>query len=132
MEQNWSKIPPIDRVGHIVLGWGPGTNSYHGVIEEFWNMNTSPDRANIFWSGVMHSNLGTTHDVNGKYNAEFYRDHFQKKHPDWTFEVYELGTEECPVVFEWNEWEYARTPHPKGFGVTDKFRARNVRFEMME
>ncbi len=116
---------------YVVIGKKDGDEIYQGVIENSFSMDLSKNRINVFWSSQnavdMFGNTGLK--VDGRVDAERYRDYFAKGHSDMVFEVVDLHSPDCCVVIDWEEKAEAGMPDPKKLsGVKDKFRARNPRF----
>lgn len=121
------------RRGHVVLFREPGANQYRGYVEHSFSMGIDPARTCLFGSGEYVSNLGTRHVIDGQADAEHHAEEIRKKHPDSIVEVWDARDENLPVVLDWEEWLDAQAFDPNTFsGVTNKFKARNLRFDMRE
>ena len=116
-------MPKPDNKGYIVLGSGRATNGFKGVIELSFGMDLHDERANFFWTGTAHTIIGEI-ELDGKKNAEYYRDHFSKTRPHMTFEVWDVDDPDLPVSIDWD-------PFPWGQKAS-VFNSRNLRFDMRE
>ena len=118
--------------GYVVLGKARGDNSYKAIIERSFSMDLSSDRCLFFWSGPATLNFGGKFEIDGLQDAEHYRDHFSKRHPDMEFVIFDIHSDELPVTIDWDGWASSRQPADTLSGVRDKFGARNPRFHMKE
>lgn len=119
--------------GYIILGHAPGDNSFQGFVEHSFSMAWDKRSVNFFWSGAATSNFGTKHVLDGKANAEEYVKKERLLHPDWQIEAWSVRDPTLPVTLDWDRWVEAHAYNPNTMsGVTDKFAARNFRFEMRD
>lgn len=119
--------------GFLILGRPKGGNSYQGFVENSFSMGWSPNYVNFWWSGEATSNFGTKHKIDGRADAEHYLAEERRLRPDWDIEIFDAKDENLPVVLDWDGWVDAHAYNPNTLsGVSDKFRARNFRFEMKE
>lgn len=105
-----------------VLVKKPGANAWEGLIENSFTMGWSPDRSRVFPSGEFYSILGT-HQVDGKEDADAQGAHYREKYPDWTVEVFDALSDDCPVEFDWDRWAIDMMA-----GSRAKFENRNPKF----
>lgn len=117
--------------GYIILGKRPLDNAYQGVVEGSFSMYLSPDYVNFFWTGTGYSMLGK-HEVDGLKEAEHYQEYFASRYPDMVFEIFDVHSEDLPVVLDWDGLTAGLMPAETLSGVRNKFRARNFRFNMKE
>lgn len=113
----------IEQEGFIVVVWEPGANAPRFVNEHSFSMATSDKTAQIFWSGVHYSNFGTKHVLDGRENAEDHAKNYTRAH------VVQIGRD-CPVDFNWSQWERDRAPAKTLSGVRNKFGARNLQVRL--
>lgn len=131
----------------VVLGKSPADNAYKAVVEHSFSMDVSAERCLIFWSseearspmleGIAAAFSGgepkpITFKVDGRKEAEHYRDHFNKNRADGsTFEVHDADDPNLPIVIDWDSWDRDNEPVSNTLsGVRDKFKARNAPFTM--
>ena len=117
--------------GYVVLGkYG---DLYQGIIECSFSMDLSFERANFFWSSKKAtSNFGGSFEIDGLEAATHYKEYFSERTPGVDFQIYDVHSDNLPVVFDWDEWREACKPAETLSGVKDKFKARNVRFTYKE
>lgn len=121
-----------DNPGFIVLGRAKTANAFQAIVEHSWCMDLSPDRACFFWDPAPGDKRGLKPDC-GKLSAEKYRDEFNQSRPDREFAVYDIADPALPVKLFWDEWRSDNEPYANSMsGVRNKFRARNVRFDMLD
>lgn len=123
----------LAREGYVILIHEPGANQYHGYVENSFSMSLDSSRTCLFGSGEYVSNFGTRHVLDGRADAEHHAGDLRKSHPDATVVVWEVHDENLPVILDWEEWLDAQAYDPNTLsGVTNKFKARNLRFDMRE
>lgn len=118
--------------GFVVLGRAKTANAFQAIVEHSWCMDLSMDRACFFWSPAPGDTRKLDPDM-GRKSAEKYRDHFAKSRPDHDFVVYDIADPALPVKLFWDEWRVDNEYIPNTLsGVRNKFKARNVRFDMLD
>lgn len=118
--------------GYILLVKKPSENSYSGIVEGSFALDSNKDRTRFFWTGVAYF-LGNQYDIDGKKDAQEMMDYYLKKYPDWEIEMFDVENEDLPVTIDWEQWFKDNEPNPNTLsGVKNKFGARNVKFEMKD
>jgi hypothetical protein len=126
VKQDFNKIAKFLPV-YVVLGLPPGKNAWQGYIENSFSMSWSEDRARAWWSGKAYSNLGTTHVIDGKEDAEEQVRDLAHRHRDWTIRAFDITADDCPVDLNLDEWL-----NDMEGGHRRKFYNRNPKFTIRE
>lgn len=118
----------------VVLARAPGVNGYRGIVENSLSVSTHDTRTQFFWSSAKAtSNLGGKFVVDGRADAEEMVEFWSKRHPDWTFEIFDARDDErLPVHLDWQRWLNGCRPAETFSGVYDKYDARNLVFKTKE
>jgi hypothetical protein len=126
VKEDFNKIDRFLPV-YVVLGLPPGQNAWQGYIENSWSMGWSEDRVRAWWSGTAYSNLGTTHQIDGKEDAEEQVRELTSRHRDWTIRAFDITAEDCPVQLDLNQWLLDMEQ-----GHRRKYQNRNPKFTIRE
>ena len=116
--------------GFIVLASEPHANTYRGIVEHSFSLGLSTDQTQFFWtSKKATSNFGGSFEIDGKRDAETEIYYWQKKLPDWKFEIFDARDDEkLPVYLHWDLWLNGNLPADTLSAVNDKYAARNLTF----
>lgn len=102
--------------GKLIFGKDPKANAYKGYVEHSWTMGFDENRV-LMWS--------PNEDINRPLNI------LKQQLPDWEFLVYNAQDENLPFELDWEGWIDAQAFDPNTLsGVTDKYKARNIKFTM--
>jgi hypothetical protein len=120
--------------GYVVLGREPQDNAYVGTVENSFSLGLSKDHVQFNWSSdAATSNFGGRFTVDGAALAARDKEYWEKQRPGMMFEVFDArDADKLPVVLDWEGWLAANEPADTLSGVRDKYRARNIRFEMKD
>lgn len=118
--------------GVIILARIPGENTYTGYVEHSWSMGWDKAHVNFWWIGDAETIIGKV-EVYGNGDAEEHVREAKKNHLDYAIEVWDAHDPDLPVKLDWDNWVEAQAYDPNTLsGVSNKFVARNIRFEMRE
>jgi hypothetical protein len=94
-------------------------------------MGWDSDHVLFWWSGPATSNFGSKHVLDARADATHALEHLKKLQPDWDIVLYDVRDEALPVILDWDGWIEAQAFNPNTLsGVSNKFKARNMKFTM--